>query len=89
MTFIADSQLLLYRLRWVRFLWLSVQILNYCYFAWGGLDFYGFHCKFSIIVILPDVEFYDFHRWFSIINFMAFTTDSQLLSLHLRRIRFL
>ena len=71
MAFIIDSQLLLSCLRKVGFLRLLLQILNYSHPAKGGLDFYGFHYKFSII------------------SFMAFITDSQLLSPRLIRVRFL
>ncbi len=70
MGFTADSQLLSPRLRRGEFLWVSLQILNYCHPARGGLDFYGFHCRFSLIVTPPEAG------WI----FMAFTWDFQLLS---------
>ena len=79
MAFTVYSQLLLPRQRRVRFLWFSLQILNYCHPAKDELDFYSFHCRFSIIVILPEVRQ----------SFMGFTVDFQLLSPRLKRVRFL
>ena len=51
--FMKDSELLSPRMRWVGFLWLLLQILNYYHLIWRGLDFYDFHYKFSIIVTPP------------------------------------
>ncbi len=79
MLFTADSQLLSPRLRRGRFLWVSLQTLNYCHPAWGGVDFYGFHYRVSTIVTPPEVG------WI----FMGFIADSHLLSPHLRRGGFL
>ncbi len=53
MGFITDSQLLSLRLRRGGVLWLSPCIPNGILPAWGGLDFYGFEYRFSIIVIPP------------------------------------
>ncbi len=79
MAFIIDSYLNPHHLRQVLFKWLSLQILNYYHPAKGGVDFYGFHCKFSTTVTPPEA------RWI----FMSFTADSQLLSPRLRRVGFL
>ena len=71
MTFAVNSQLLSPQLRWVGFLWLSLQILNDYHPTWDEFDFYDFHYRFYeylYIQINDDYKIslsYDETQWFS------------------------